>query len=470
MPKVLLVDTNTTHFNEAAPVYPIGLDYLQGALKQAGYTDTVILDLRLAGVNLSTFTQREARRLEIIAQKVRETRWDVIGIGIRNIDSTCSPQAAQLNLDYYLPQVKTYVDCVQAANDNKAHIILGGSGFSMMPNEILDYLGGDYYGVVGPAEVALPQLIADLMDNKPRQRIYKGVSEIKIGKLHNLALLKKYKYLPQNISTVGVRTQNGCGRHCGYCPYPVISGSRIITKDIRDVVDEIHILRETGFNSFMFVDDIFNASLEYAKQILKAMLSAREIPDNWHAYLEPKDIDEELLELIVETNGWSYYPNIHQPQQRVIIFPFSIESGCDRILRNISKSYTTKDIRMSLAAFDSVKRRYKQCARIGAFSTIFYLLLGYLGEDEESVIESCEFVNELLPDWLSIQIGVRVYLHTPLAQKTRGILWHEPKDLLVPTFVPFNKAQIKRWLDKYLNPMYRVISEQGYVIHYQVCR
>ena len=36
MADVLLIDTNTTPFNEAFPVYPIGLDYLQGALAESG--------------------------------------------------------------------------------------------------------------------------------------------------------------------------------------------------------------------------------------------------------------------------------------------------------------------------------------------------------------------------------------------------------------------------------------------------
>ena len=464
-PNILLIEANTTQFNETTPIYPLGLDYLQGALKEVGFINTQIFDLREAVGNLITFSEREAKSLTAIDQKVRETKWDIIGIGIRNIDSTCSPQVTEPELDYFLPQIKTYVDCVRAANGNRAHIILGGSGFSMMPHEILDYLDGDYYGLVGPAELALPQLIADLIDNKPRQRVYSGVSEIKIGKLQNFALLERYKYLSQNISAVGVRTKNGCGQHCGYCPYPTISGSKVITKDICDVIDEVHILKKARFSSFMFADDVFNVPLEHAKEILRAMLRTQGIPKNWHAYLDPGEIDEELLELIVETNGWSCYPNLQQSQQRAVIFPFSIESGCDRILKNIGKGFTTDDIKRSLEAFDSVKRRYRQGAGVSAFSTVFYLLFGYLGEDEGSVKESCEFVNEMLPDWLSIQIGVRVYLHTPLAQKTRGILWHEPRDLLTPTFVPFDKVEIRSWLAKYLNPTYRIIDEMGNVIY-----
>ena len=149
---------------------------------------------------MSAFSQREKRSLDVITRKMKEARWDIIGISIRNIDSTYPPDPANLGWHYYLPQIKAYIDCVQASNSNKAPIILGGSGFSMMPDEILGYLGGNYYGVVGQAEAALPQIIAGLLDNKPRQRIYK-VSGTKIGKLQNLALLEKYKYLPQSLST-----------------------------------------------------------------------------------------------------------------------------------------------------------------------------------------------------------------------------------------------------------------------------
>ncbi len=171
-PNILLIDTNTTPFNEAYPVYPIGLDYLQGALQQVGFNNTHILDLRQAGGEVSNLDQRQTRSLDIITQKVKETSWDIIGISIRNIDSTYPPDPTQLHQHYYLPQIKLYVDCVQAATNNRTHIILGGSGFSMMPDEILGYLGGNCYGVVGPAEAVLPQLIADLLDNKVRQKIH----------------------------------------------------------------------------------------------------------------------------------------------------------------------------------------------------------------------------------------------------------------------------------------------------------
>ena len=43
----------------------------------------------------------------------------------------------------------------------KAPVILGGSGFSLMPAQLLAYLGGDY-GVVGEGEEVVTRLIAAL--------------------------------------------------------------------------------------------------------------------------------------------------------------------------------------------------------------------------------------------------------------------------------------------------------------------
>ena len=106
MPKILLIDANTTPFNEAIPVYPVGLDYVQGALKAAGFADTYLLDLRSAGGNLPDYEQRRDVSLEILRRKLAEADWSIIGIGIRNIDSTYPPDPDQIDWHYYLPRIK----------------------------------------------------------------------------------------------------------------------------------------------------------------------------------------------------------------------------------------------------------------------------------------------------------------------------------------------------------------------------
>ncbi len=461
MPRILLIDTNTTPFNEALPVYPIGLDYVQGALKEAGFADTHLLDLRSAGGNLPDYGQRPARSREVLSRKLAEASWDIIGIGIRNIDSTYPPDPDQLGWHFYLPQIKEYVGLVRERAGVKVPIILGGSGFSMMPDEILSYLGGDYYGVVGPAETVLPRMVADLLAGKSPPQLHRA-AEVRIGKLQNLALLEQYKQLPQGMGTVGLRTRNGCGQHCGYCPYPGISGREITLKDVDDVLAEISRLRRMGFESFMFTDDIFNTSPESAKRVLAAMLAAGEVPRSWHAYLTPVGIDEELLELVLATNGWSYY----QEGRRTVVIPFDLDSACDRILAQAGKGYTTGDLGQSLAAFNEVKKRHGAKADAIAIESVFHLLLGFPGEDEASVRESCRFINEARPERLSLQLGVRVYPHTPLAAETRGVLWREPADLLAPAFVPFSLKKMVGWLRRHLDPEYRLFSAAGNMVQF----
>ena len=53
--------------------------------------------------------------------------------------------------------------------------MIGGPAFSIMPEEILDYLGGDY-GVVGEAEHIICGIIDALSKNKPVRRITRNGS------------------------------------------------------------------------------------------------------------------------------------------------------------------------------------------------------------------------------------------------------------------------------------------------------
>ncbi len=69
--KVLLISANTTHAPH--PVYPLGLDYLIGALTPRH--EVRILDMNVAG------------GLEQLEAAIRDGDPDVIGLSIRNIDN-----------------------------------------------------------------------------------------------------------------------------------------------------------------------------------------------------------------------------------------------------------------------------------------------------------------------------------------------------------------------------------------------
>ena len=470
MTDILLIDTNTTPFNEAFPVYPIGLDYLQGALTEAGLGLVEILDLTRAGGPLGreALSQRGGRSLELIRQKLREKPWDLVGLSLRNLDSTYPILNGSAELHYYLPQLMQYLDCVADHADPRTRVVLGGTGFSIMPEAFLAGRPATWHGIVGPGESALVELARVLSAGVEQPRLIRANGRnASIGRLQNRALLTAYLDLPQGEGSFGLRSKTGCGQACGYCPYPLINGPQQALKDPAVVVEELRLLSEVhaahparpGLR-FMFADDIFNRPLDHAKAVLKAMLAAGIRPDSWHAYLDPSGLDREFFELVLASGGWSR-PAPEGLDGRVMFFPFDVESGSDRILKKLGKPYRATNILAGVEAWRAVSGAAVDRGELAAAGLGFHLLLGYPGEDEGSIAETCRLVNEAAPDQVAVQLAVRVYPGTPLARQTKGQLWREEADLRRPVFAPIDEEQIMTWLRRHLDAAYDRLARKG---------
>jgi len=455
---ILLIDTNTGFFNLTFPVYPLGMDYLEGSLLEKGF-EVQILDLSLAaGFEIENQEeQREEKIRQALTQTMGGKKWDIIGVGIRNVDSTYQWTGSHDRFNYYLPTIQKYLHWINSFNREQSPIILGGSGFSLMSEEILSFLGEDYKGLAGPGERAFPEMVKGLVEGRALERLSSESHPAKIGTLQNIDLLKAYSVYSARAS-IGIRTKNGCGKQCHYCPYPEISGYSPATKPLPDILKEIRLIRHlAGFPAFMFTDDIFNLPLEHAKQVLRAMIEEGEIPESWHAYISPKEIDEEFIELVIESHGWSYPYKNSSSVGRVVIFPFDLDSGSDRMLKNMGKDFKLDDVYRSLQAFERVRQRLKSVR----LEKSYHFLLGYLGEDEESIRETCGFIKDTNPDKISVQVGIRIYPYTPLAQETKGIFWKQNQDLLKPTFIPVDRDKIIQWFAHYLPDQYILLNESG---------
>ncbi len=459
-----MIDTNTSFINLAYPVYPLGLDYLQGSLFEEGFENVEILDLaQTIGFDIGEERERREKRiLETLKQTISQKRWDIIGVGIRNIDSTYQWKGPEDEFNYYLPEIKRYIECIMTSHKEQFPIILGGSGFSLMSEEILNLFGEGMVGVEGPGETSLIEMIKGFLEGRSDERFSSGDKSSKIGRLQNIGLIRAY-FAHSPRTSIGIRTKNGCGSRCHYCPYPQISHYSSVTKPIDDILREIHLIRHLygegafcGFPSFMFTDDIFNFPLNHAKQVLRAMIEEGEIPESWQAYITPRDIDEEFIELVIESHGWSY-PSIKNSLDRTVIFPFDLDSGSSQMLKRMGKDFTLDDVHRSIKIFEEVRKRFKS-PRI---EKSYHFLFGYLGENEESIRDSCMFIKDTDPDKISIQVGVRIYPQTPLAEETKGIFWHEKNDLLKPTFIPVDRNTIIRWFINYLPDNYILLNDSG---------
>lgn len=475
MKKILFIDTNTTPFNEAFPVYPVGLDYLQGSLGEESGVEARILDLTRMGGPLTSpdFTLRKKRSLELIKEAVSREHWDIIGLSLRNIDSTYPAGSGDPCLHYYLPDLMDYIRAAADSAGKNSFILLGGTAFSMMPEVFMEGQDENCFGLIGPAEFAFPSLVHGLLQGEAVPGITKGNAH-GIGMLHNRELIKEYFRLPVGDSTFGIRTRVGCGQRCGYCPYPLVSGPEQVLKEPEQVLAEIDLLREihheTGSSTplrFMFADDIFNRPLDHAKTILRAMLEYNLIPDSWHAYLDPKNVDEEFAGLILESNGWCRGiegQTGRETGKRIFNFLLDIESGSSKILKKIGKPYTVEDIHRSVHQFRKVAGRFMKRPDVSSVRVGFHVLLGYPGEDENTVRETCELINELEPSYITVQVGVRIYPRTPLAEETRGVLWNRDEDLIKPRFSDMDTSRVMAWLKRYLHDRYTQFRQSGNMI------
>ncbi|MCX5881708.1 MAG: cobalamin-dependent protein, partial [Deltaproteobacteria bacterium] len=142
--KVLLISANT--LTEPYPVYPLGLDYVAAAI-----TDRH--EVRIADMN--TLKGYDAL-LEIIGRPKDLRAADIIGISIRNIDNTDTTDPKG-----FFNAQRELIEKIRVCSS--ALIVLGGSGFTIFPEEIMNALDADY-GIIGEGERLA--LLLEALENK----------------------------------------------------------------------------------------------------------------------------------------------------------------------------------------------------------------------------------------------------------------------------------------------------------------
>jgi hypothetical protein len=141
--RVLLVSANREHIPD--PIFPLGLACIATATQQAGY-QVAVADL--------CFGNQPIHKLQ---QQIRSFKPDVIGLSLRNVDNAAYP----LTVDY-LTQHREVIDTIR--DITPATVVLGGSGFSILPEAYMQVLDADY-GIKGEGEQAFVTLLGALDHN-----------------------------------------------------------------------------------------------------------------------------------------------------------------------------------------------------------------------------------------------------------------------------------------------------------------
>jgi radical SAM superfamily enzyme YgiQ (UPF0313 family) len=396
------------------PTLPLGLACVAAATRKAGH-DVAMADL--AAERDMRFTLKKA---------IVECRPDLIGISVRNIDDQNME-----NPKFLLGPVKEIVTRCRSLSE--ARIVLGGAGYSIFPEAALSFLGADM-GIQGEGEAVFPELIG---------RVEKGAD---FSELPGLYLpgqgLRCKRIFAKNLDTLPipdidrwstssrkeklwmpVQTRRGCPLHCSYCSTEVIEGRAIRRRSPEAVVRWIARWRKDGIHQFYFVDNTFNLPPSYAKEICRKLV-AHDLNVKWWSILYPKDVDQELVELMARAGC-----------EQVSM---GFESGSERILKSMNKRFTLREVRRISGLLS--EHRIRQMG---------FLLLGGPGETKESIEESLVFADSLNLDILKITVGVRIYPNTPLANRAMGEGVISPHDdLLLPRF--YLAEGLEDWLPETL--------------------
>ncbi|MBI4710204.1 MAG: lipid biosynthesis B12-binding/radical SAM protein, partial [Nitrospirae bacterium] len=198
--KILLISSNTA--TSPYPIYPLGLGIIAAALTAAGH-DVLQVDI----------LQKNAS-LDAVAAEIVNFNPGLIGISVRNIDNV-----NLMHEQYYIDTVRNIVTTIR--NISKSKIILGGAGFSLLPELILKETGADY-GIVGEGEALIVEFAGNAANGiYPETRILGSNTRLSGTQMfsarYNDDLIQYYL---QSGNIVSVQTKRGCTHKCVYCSYP----------------------------------------------------------------------------------------------------------------------------------------------------------------------------------------------------------------------------------------------------------
>jgi lipid biosynthesis B12-binding/radical SAM protein len=388
--KIMMISSNTAV--SPYPIYPLGLSIVSGALKAAGHE-----------VRQFDFLM-ENSSMDSLIKGVKEFRPGLIGISIRNIDNVNF-----MNEQYYIDTVQEIVKTIRTVSD--CRVVLGGAGFSLMPELILRKTGADY-GIAGEGE----ELMVEFANNAargdypgtcvigPRERL----SGSRIAAPHYDDNLMQHYLKSGNIASV--QTKRGCTHRCVYCSYPVLEGPKIRQRDPSAVIDDIELLsKQHKANYIFFVDSVFNDD-EGAYIGLLEEMARRRVNVPWTGFFKPKGLNDDIITLMKQTG--------------LIAVEIGSDAASDTTLRKMGKGFSFQDI----IECNELFARHEVAAS-------HFFMMGGPGETEETVQEGIRNITGLKKCVAFIFMGIRVLPNTALEQIAlkEGVISPD-EDLLKPVY------------------------------------
>jgi anaerobic magnesium-protoporphyrin IX monomethyl ester cyclase len=283
-------------------------------------------------------------------------------------------------------------------HNSTARIVIGGPFISGQARalsahalqDLFDSLGADYYVNSSQGETALLGIIQSLKNNQPLDSVNNIFLKNKRTKKYTATHIKRENnILSENMvnwkhfgdragSYAPVRTSISCPFSCSFCGFPQHAG-RYQLADIEKLEEELNSLASLGpIRHVNFIDDTFNVPPTRFKKILKMMIKNK-YEFTWNSHFRCQFADKETVVLMKESGCKGVF--------------LGLESGNDKILKNMNKSVT-------------VKQYMKGISMLKEFDLLTYgaVIIGFPGETVETVKDSIKLVEDSGIDFFRAQL------------------------------------------------------------------
>jgi lipid biosynthesis B12-binding/radical SAM protein len=373
--RVLLIATNREV--EPYPVFPLGMAVIASTLSSAGH--------EVRQWDCLTFGTDQAALRSVCD----EFRPQVVGFSVRNVDNVDSLTS---DTHWALHELKEMISTMRSCSD--APFLMGGPGFSVMPEQILDYTGADF-GVVGEGEIACLDVLEKIENGLRPPRITRGERRLEGKEMRGAAPdpeIMKF-YLGES-GIAGIQTKRGCPHACVYCTYPALEGTQIRARDPREVVDEIErLVRDFEVGELFFTDSVFNDRHGHWLALAEEM-ARREMRIPWSAFFQPTGMTRETLRLCRRAG--------------LKALELGTDASTDATLNGLRKGFD----------FAEAKRVNDLCVS-ERLPCAHFIIFGGPGETPTTVEEGVANLDRLRHCVAFIFLGIRIYPRTALMRHAR---------------------------------------------------
>lgn len=436
--RVLLISTNKCDF--PYPVFPLGLAMVEQAMRRAGHT--------------TRWLDRQADETPI-TDVIRDFQPDFVGMSLRNIDDVVFRRRET----YFGILVDT---CREVRQHCHCPVILGGSGFSIFPHQLMELSGADF-GICGEGEETLARLIAALETGQDHTGI-PGLCFRRDGRVLsnpcsspplNLDLIPAQRpsalaeYYLRESSMLNLQTQRGCSFECCYCTYPLLEGRCHRRRPPELIAEEMLLLQRQGARYGFIVDSVFNSSPTHVIETCEAIIRLG-VKMQWCCFLRPQGLTPAQMRIMARA-GLTH-------------IEFGSDSFCDPVLHAYGKRFGFEDV-----------LRASELAHAEKIDYCHFLICGGPGESRDTLRQTYEN-SKKLPNAVILALpGMRVYPGTPLFRHARangrcpdelGLL--EPHFFFAPELEPEDvardlavfSAQSPNWIVNEPQPQYYALAKR----------